>query len=409
MRRWLACALLPLLLAACGRGEATRGAATAERDSAGVRIIESDAPPAAWRLAEPAELRVGVESGAAAYQLHQVRLAARLRDGGLAVVDGASREVRFFDGDGRHLRSVGRRGAGPGEFDNITAALLLPGDTLLLLDARNRRLTRVPAAGDSLREQPLPPQATGALRLVGARPDGRVVLAAEPPVPFPERMGYSYVRAPLALLVVDAEAAQADTVATVDGADGVYWADDSGGMVRVTNVGLPFGYAPAYALSGSEVVLTWDAGASLAVLDDAGRLVRIVRRRDAPPQPVGRELRERYVAWMGELARERGAPAAEAEAAARDRLGAAPAGHMVPHFDRVAAAPDGGVWVRSASLPWERTAAQQWTLHARNGAAVARLEVPAALTVTQFGTGHVTGVLRDALGIESVASYRIER
>jgi len=40
---------------------------------------------------------------------------ARLADGGVAVADGGSQEVRFFDADGDFVRSVAGPGGGPGE------------------------------------------------------------------------------------------------------------------------------------------------------------------------------------------------------------------------------------------------------------------------------------------------------
>jgi hypothetical protein len=49
------------------------------------------------------------------------------RAGRIHVLDQQAREVRTFDADGRHLRSFGRQGQGPGEFSNPDAIRLLPG------------------------------------------------------------------------------------------------------------------------------------------------------------------------------------------------------------------------------------------------------------------------------------------
>ena len=54
----------------------------------------------------------------------------RLSDGSVAVLDRVSAEIRIFDPDGRHVRSMGRRGEGPGEFRSAWKLWVLPGDTL---------------------------------------------------------------------------------------------------------------------------------------------------------------------------------------------------------------------------------------------------------------------------------------
>ena len=54
----------------------------------------------------------------------------RLSDGSVAVVDRASAEIRIFDASGRHVRSMGQRGEGPGEFTDAFILWVTAGDTL---------------------------------------------------------------------------------------------------------------------------------------------------------------------------------------------------------------------------------------------------------------------------------------
>src|SRR5688572_2268538 len=112
-------------LLACGPD---RGATTSQfvtRDSASVTIVENAAPiwtdsADVWRVqAEPA-VTIGVVEGAPEYQLFRVRHALRLEDGAIVVADGGSREIRFYDSAGRHIRSIGGDGEGPGEFRVIS-------------------------------------------------------------------------------------------------------------------------------------------------------------------------------------------------------------------------------------------------------------------------------------------------
>ncbi|MCI0434534.1 MAG: hypothetical protein L0271_12970 [Gemmatimonadetes bacterium] len=92
--RFVAGALGVVTGLACGtdRGPRMR---SVERDSAGVRISESAPPFEEWSLRPVAEVRIGVIEGDAVLQLHNVRYAARLRDGRVVLIDRGSLDVRL--------------------------------------------------------------------------------------------------------------------------------------------------------------------------------------------------------------------------------------------------------------------------------------------------------------------------
>jgi hypothetical protein len=69
-----------------------------------------------WVLSEVPLLEIGVREGEDPYQLHRVRGSVRLEDGRVVVLNGGSQELRYFDPEGRFLKSVGGMGEGPGEF-----------------------------------------------------------------------------------------------------------------------------------------------------------------------------------------------------------------------------------------------------------------------------------------------------
>jgi hypothetical protein len=63
-------------------------------------------------------------------------------DGVFAVRDVEDQDrVKFFDENGRYLRSFGRQGDGPGEFQIASIVLLLEGDSVEVYDLGNRRRT----------------------------------------------------------------------------------------------------------------------------------------------------------------------------------------------------------------------------------------------------------------------------
>ena len=125
-----------LSLGACRDSAFPGRVPTIALDSAGVQGVTSDPLNSGTycTLSEEAVFSVGTIEGDEAYMFNQVRSVARLSEGAIAVVDGSSHEVRVFDEAGAHLRSMGGRGEGPGEFQGPWLLWVLPGDTLWVGD-----------------------------------------------------------------------------------------------------------------------------------------------------------------------------------------------------------------------------------------------------------------------------------
>jgi len=103
---------------------------------------------ARWTLVE--DLRIGsVDEGPASFS--DVRGLATNTKGWLFVVENSTQDVRVFDERGRHLKTVGRKGAGPGEFQMPNGIARAPDGTLWVHDPLNARLTVLNAEGDVLR------------------------------------------------------------------------------------------------------------------------------------------------------------------------------------------------------------------------------------------------------------------
>jgi hypothetical protein len=121
-------------------------------DSAGITIVHNHVPQwsegEAWSVSVEPRVTIGVLDGPAEYQLFDVVAATRQSDGDIVVVDGGTREVRLYNGDGVFLTKLGGRGSGPGEFQNPVQVLVLPGDTLLVWDDALARVTRFDPVGN---------------------------------------------------------------------------------------------------------------------------------------------------------------------------------------------------------------------------------------------------------------------
>ena len=74
-------------------------------------------------------------------EFNRVPRVLRLRNGTIVVPNEGTKNLRFFDGSGRYLRTVGRDGSGPGEFRSVQTTLRKAGDSILVWDWSQRRLT----------------------------------------------------------------------------------------------------------------------------------------------------------------------------------------------------------------------------------------------------------------------------
>jgi len=144
---------LPHLLTACDAGDAsTPGAVETEvREENGITRVSNAGAPPRWE-AEPL-LRIGALEGTGADVFGQVRSVVADAEGNVYVADGQAREIRVFGADGAHLRTLGREGAGPGEFRNLVGLAWL-GDALAAKDPGNGRIQLLSPAGEDAGTRP---------------------------------------------------------------------------------------------------------------------------------------------------------------------------------------------------------------------------------------------------------------
>jgi sugar lactone lactonase YvrE len=151
--RRVATAAVPLLcaaLAACGGDGATAGFAGTVDTLPGGTIASRSPAKGMWGQGEAwtlvPELTIGAEDGDGADVFGQVAALEMDARGRIYVVEGQAHEVRVFDAAGRHVRTLGRKGGGPGEFDQPAAAFWKDGH-LWVVDQGNARFTVFDTAG----------------------------------------------------------------------------------------------------------------------------------------------------------------------------------------------------------------------------------------------------------------------
>jgi len=99
------------------------------------------------RLSQPT-LEIGLIDGDEQYLFASIESVVRLSDGRIAVSDGGSFMVSFYDSDGRFAGSFGREGEGPGEFRSLSHMYVHGTDSLRVLDRRTGRISSFDAQGE---------------------------------------------------------------------------------------------------------------------------------------------------------------------------------------------------------------------------------------------------------------------
>jgi hypothetical protein len=79
-------------------------------------------------------VRIGTSSGDERYELFRAADGTFLANGSIAVVNGGSHEIRFYDLEGAFVQSVGRQGHGPGELQSPRRLFRLAGDSIAVVE-----------------------------------------------------------------------------------------------------------------------------------------------------------------------------------------------------------------------------------------------------------------------------------
>jgi len=403
LHRSLACVTrLAWTLSLVGCSSEAGRPATTVRDSAGVAIVENDAPDTtrlpAWGVSAEPTLDIGRLEGSDAETLFRVVGAVRLSDGRVAVANAGTSEVRYYRPDGAHLRSAGGEGGGPGEFQRIVRMIPMPGDSLAVMDPAARRLSVLDPDGGFARE--VSTAGTGAmLDVVGRQSDGSWV-ASQAQVTSPGGISEGLVRGSLLCVTMPAAGGALDTVASFPGDERVIHVGRSGGTITSVEIATaPFGRTASVLASGGDLVVATRDAAQVEVYGRDGTLRRIVRT-GVPLRPVTTELvRALLERRYAELPPDRRRAALEA---GEDM----PTGPFVPPYGSVALDRSGRLWVQDFD---GLSGDNRWTVYARDGTAVARLALPGRFTPYDIGEDWIVGRELDELEVEHVRLYGITR
>jgi len=365
------------------------------RDSAGVELVEVaeavlDSLPQ-WSL-DSGALAIGTLDGPPEYVLHLAASPWQLPDGRIVVANAQS-EVRYYDSAGRHLRTVGSRGAGPGQYRQLWSLYPLEAESVLAFDVLGRVSILAPS-GRFVRSYAFPLRAYGAQ--VAWLPDRGAAFfddRFERMVAGPRRTD-AIIQDTAFLLVADAAGRIRDTLDRLPSS----WRWQTG-----DNWG--------HVWFSGEPLLAADSGVVVAGHGDAfalrwyrvGRGLTRITRVKAAPHPVTQRDVERTEAELLEMAKRlRIRPEGPGGSFARQHYA-----EDLPFITRLRLDRGGRTWVRRWAS--DDAPSAPWIVFDTAGRPLARLEMPGAFRPSDIGEDYVLGVLRDPGAIDVVIRYRLRR
>ena len=356
-----------------------------------------------WHVAPVPALRLG--SDASVETTFTRATAVRTASGQIAVVDGGSREVRVFSSAGQFIRTLSRKGQGPGEFESSSVTVASSGDSVFVIE-------RPPAASQvHVYVVPTGFQARVPLRGGAEAVGGVSVLARLSTGQFLVVSGGFRIMPTMSAGVLLQDTVQLGLLTAGTPGRFVslgrfpsrqvlgYELPSIVGQVGVTT--FPYGSQLVAGASGAQVWLGNSGSGEIIVIDSSGQRIT---RLDAPlrPRPFVRARLDR--------ARQR-ALAAASSVDERARISAMHNRALLPRtapvYVRFLAGPNGEFWLEEVDE--DPAAPARFLVMDRSGRAVARVSLPAPLRVDQIGVDHLIGVSTNEDGVETIMLYRFTR
>lgn len=391
--------LLLGMLVACGESSGVHQEWVVERDSAGIVVVESQAPAwsggPGWAIGTDPVVVIGEQDA----DLFNVVFAGALSDGRVVVVDSGSRTVRWYGSDGSDLGRAGGTGEGPGEFRGVVWAGVTASDSVYVWDSQARRMS-VLADGEFVRDFRLEiPDPWGPVSIGGVLLDGSVVAMATPLPGGEGREGVYRPDVPVWITSPDGEV-QVTIGSYPSAAVQLRPASTPGAVIRGV---VPFGPRTVISAARDRIIVGDSDRYELALHDGEGALRRIVRvpRSTERVSDVDLQL---------ELERrlEVAPPVEEIRDGIRANFEATPVPEIKPYYDRFLLDPEGHVWVRRVETRADGEG-EHWDVLDADGGWLGSVQFPSQLELTQVTTESVLGVWRDEYGVESIRGFTLER
>jgi hypothetical protein len=352
-----------------------------------------------WTVGAEPTLALGNE-GSAASDFLRISAVFRLPSGRIAVVNGATSEIRFFDSNGKFFRTFGRMGSGPGEFRNI-GWVGRQHDTLFAMDHGAQRITTlvVDSVPRLVRSVQLTAQGKRGHYFVNGRfGDGRWLVHTGSSPRWDGPPGVHRLPAWTGWIPA---AGDGEVVWIAERRDLAVFVHNPTGDIKQAIIGAA-AFSPAYfaVASGPFVWLADSDSDSLEQINVGSSSRRAVRL----PFPAVRPSRALAAAAR---AREESRMRGGAPKGFQDEKYGSKLPQFLPRFEQLVLGPDGELWVQQYAS--DRSEATRYLVLDPELRPLAWVRVAAGFRVMELGHDYVLGVHEDGDGLETVRMYRLTR
>ena len=320
---------------------------------------------------------------------------ARFKADSILVANSGSGEIRLFDAAGRHLRSFGGLGGGPGEFRTLGSAWSRV-DQVIATEFSPRGVVIFDAAGQYQRGVGLS-QGPGVLWPTPIGVIGESIIAINGQVFERGEMGTGLVRPPFEILTFALASGVLETYAlTFPGTE--FWVTVGSGQVTTKSL---LGPETLYAVGSDVVYLASTDRYEVWCLSAGGEVLRVLRHEAPTRRVTNAEIRRRRSERVEQI------PPGRFRDQTRRALEAMPAPDQAPVIDNLVAGSDGTLWVRTVGDTED--ALRAWHVFDSAGQPTRLVWVPTELTITDAREGMVLGIWRDEFDVESIRTYDLTR
>jgi len=351
-----------------------------------------EAPPlpesptlATWPVDPLPTLVIGGDEDEAASPLFRVAGAAWISEG-LLVVNGSANELRLYSEDGRVLGRIGRQGSGPGEFLAPVMVGRLASDSVVVFDRRNTRLSVICDGREVCSEVRI--EGNGlVVGVSGAQVVLEHIVFGTPASSGVNRNRHEY-------FAVTRATQESRLLATYAGQPTQTASEGAGTYMMPVLMTRP----PQVAVLPGIVALASGSDPELDLVGFSGTALRTIPL----PISVSEISDEEFAAAVAEDigTGEGWDPLALAAMEAMGRPEQrAPTQKLLA--DRM-----GLVWVELEETPPDM---RKWLVVDPRGTVLAEVLTPGDVSVLEVGEDYILGVRRDAVGVEFVESYSLDR